>query len=203
MSSRKTNPQVDAYLNKAKKWQEESKKLRKILLDCSLTEEFKWNKPCYMFEKHNVIVMLPLKEYCALMFCKGALLKDPKKILFRPSENTQAMRQLRFANLQEIVAMENVLKAYILEAIAVEKAGLEVTYKKITDYAIPEELQSRLKKNPALKTAFNALTPGRQRAYLLHFSAPKQSKTRESRIEKCIPQILKGKGLNDDYKLSK
>ena len=191
------NPKVDAYLSKTKKWQAELKKLRAILLGCELTEEFKWNKPCYAFQGSNVVVVLPLKEYCTLLFCKGALIKDTHGILTRPTENTQAARQLRFTNLQEIIRKETILKAYIDEAIAAEKAGLKVTYKKITEFAIPEELQNKFDKSPALKTAFSALTPGRQRAYLLYFSAAKQSKTREARIEKCRPQILNGKGLND------
>jgi uncharacterized protein YdeI (YjbR/CyaY-like superfamily) len=191
------NPQVDAYLKNAKKWQKEMEKLRTIFLACRLTEEFKWNKPCYTFEKSNVVIILPLKEYCALLFCKGALLKDPQGILVKAGENTQAARQIRFTRLEEIAAKETILKAYIQNAIDVEKAGLEVVYKKITEFAVPEELQKKLDQMPALKTAFTALTPGRQRGYLIHFSAPKQSKTRESRIEKCLPKILKGKGLMD------
>jgi uncharacterized protein YdeI (YjbR/CyaY-like superfamily) len=191
------NPKVDAFLKKAKKWQKEVRKLRSILLDCQLTEELKWNKPCYTLPTGNVVIILPLKEYCSLLFCKGALLKDTKGILVRPSENTQAARQIRLTSLQEIDGMETTLKAYIRNAIEVENAGLEVVYKKVSEYKLPEELKSKLVKNSALKTAFKALTPGRQRGYILHFSAPKQSKTRESRIEKCVPQILKGRGLND------
>jgi uncharacterized protein YdeI (YjbR/CyaY-like superfamily) len=193
----KKNPQVDAYLRNAKKWQRELQKLRLILLGCQLTEEFKWGKPCYMFKEHNVVIILPLKEYCTLLLCKGVLLKDPHGILIKAGENTQAARQIRFTNLRQITEIENILKAYIHEAIEVEKAGLEVTYKKITDFAIPEELQKQLDASPALKTAFHALTPGRQRGYLIYFSAAKQSNTRESRVKKCLPQILKGKGLND------
>jgi uncharacterized protein YdeI (YjbR/CyaY-like superfamily) len=197
MTETRTNPKVDLYLGKAKKWQEELEKLRTILLDCPLTEELKWGKPCYTFQKGNVIIILALKESCTLLFCKGALLKDAKGILIKPGENTQAARQMRFTSLREIVQMETTLKGYIDEAIEVEKAGLEVTYKKITELRVPEELQNKLAAIPALKAAFAALTPGRQRAYFIYFSAPKQSKTRQSRVEKCMPQILQGKGLND------
>jgi uncharacterized protein YdeI (YjbR/CyaY-like superfamily) len=197
MTKNRKNPQVDAYLSKTKQWPKEQAKLRAILLGCGLTEELKWNKPCYSFEGTNVALILPLKATCGLLMCKGALLKDPKGILIQPTENTQAARQIRFTSLREIVAMEAVLKSYILEAIAAEKAGLEVTYKKITEHKIPAELQKKWDEAPAFKTAFQALTPGRQRAYFLYFSGAKQSKTRETRIEKCLPQILKGKGLND------
>jgi len=197
MTKSGTNPKVDVYLRNAKKWQKEIGKLRTILLGCQLTEELKWGKPCYTFQENNVVIILPLKEYCVLLFCKGALLQDPQGILVRPTENTQAARQVRFTHLGEIVERAAILKSYIQQAIEVEKAGLEVTYKKITDYKVPEELQKKLDEVPALKTAFKALTPGRQRGYFLYFSAPKQSKTRELRIEKCIPQILKGRGLND------
>jgi uncharacterized protein YdeI (YjbR/CyaY-like superfamily) len=191
------NSKVDGYLSKAKKWQEELEKLRMIFLDCQLTEELKWGKPCYTFQKRNIVVILPLKEHCALLFCKGALLNDANGILIKPGENTQAGRQIRFTNVREIVEMETILKAYIYEAIEVEKAGLKVNFKKITELIIPEEFQNKLDEIPALKTAFDALTPGRQRAYILYFSAPKQSKTRVSRVEKCMQQILNGKGLND------
>jgi uncharacterized protein YdeI (YjbR/CyaY-like superfamily) len=194
------NPKVDVYLSNAKKWRKELVKLRMILLACHLTEELKWGKPCYMLQKGNIVIMLPLKEYCALLFCKGALLKDAKDILIQPTENTQAARQIRFTNVREIVEMEAILKAYIHQAIEVEKAGLEVSYKKTTEFLIPEEFQNKLDEIPTLKAAFAALTPGRQRGYLLYFSAPKQSKTRESRIEKCMQQILHGKGLNDRSK---
>jgi uncharacterized protein YdeI (YjbR/CyaY-like superfamily) len=193
----KMNPKVDGYLRRAKKWQEELKKLRMIILDCQLTEELKWGKPCYTFQNSNVVIIIPFKESCALLFCKGALLKDANGILIQPTENTQAARQIRFTNVREIVQMEPVLKAYIYEAIEVEKAGLEVNYKKTSDFKIPEEFQNKLDEVPALKAAFDALTPGRQRGYLLYFSAPKQSKTRMSRVEKCMPRILNGKGLND------
>ena len=197
MTKSRMNPKVDVYLSKAKKWQEELEKLRMIILACQLTEELKWGKPCYTFQKHNIVVILPLKEYCALLFCKGALLNDANGILIKPGENTQAARQLRFTNVREIVEMETILKTYIYEAIEVEKAGLKVNFKKIPEFIIPEELQNKLDESPALKTAFDALTPGRQRAYILYFSAAKQSKTRESRVGKCMQQILNGKGLND------
>jgi uncharacterized protein YdeI (YjbR/CyaY-like superfamily) len=197
MTERKTNPKVDAFLIRAKKWQEEYEKLREIVLDCNLTEDFKWMHPCYTFENKNIVLIHGFKEYCALLFHKGALLKDPHGILIQQTENVQAARQIRFTNVQEIVEMEPILKAYINEAIEVEKAGLEVKFKPNTEYVIPEEFQIKLDENPDLKTAFEALTPGRQRAYLLHFSQPKQSKTRTSRVEKYIPQILGGKGLND------
>src|SRR6202011_117427 len=193
------NPKVDFYFSKAKKSQEEFEKLRMIILDCGLTEELKWGKPCYAFQKSNIVIIQGFKEYCALMFCKGALLNDPNGILKKPGENTQAARQIRFTNVREIVEMEPILKAYIYEAIEVEKAGLKVNFKKNTELIFPEEFQNKLDENPALKTAFDALTPGRQRGYNLYFSAPKQSKTRESRVEKCMQQILNGKGLNDQY----
>jgi len=197
MAKSELNPKVDEFLSKAKKWKEEFEKLRNIVLDCDLTEEFKWMHPCYTFGKKNIVLIHGFKEYCALLFHKGALLKDAHGILIQQTENVQAGRQIRFTNVQEIVEMEAVLKAYIHEAIEVEKAGMEVDFKKTTEYTIPEELQNKFDEIPALKTAFEALTPGRQRAYLLHFSGPKQSKTRESRIEKSMQQILNGKGLND------
>ena len=191
------NPKVDFYFSKAKKWQEELERLRMIVLDCGLTEELKWGVPCYTFEKSNIVLMHGFKEYCALLFFKGALLNDAKGILIQQTKNVQAARQIRFTSVREIVKLKPILKAYIYEAIEVEKAGLKVPLKKTKEFNIPEEFQNRLNKNPALKKAFNALTPGRQRAYLLYFSAPKQSKTREARVEKCVPQILRGKGLND------
>ena len=191
------NPKVDVYLSKAKKWQEEMEKLRMIVLDCGLTEELKWGKPCYTFQKSNIVILQGFKEFCALLFAKGALLNDPNSILEKPGENTQAARRIPFTNVREIVEMEPILKAYIYEAIEAEKAGLKVNFKKNTELIFPEEFQNKLDENPALKTAFDALTPGRQRAYKLFFSAPKQSKTRESRVEKCMQQILNGKGLND------
>lgn len=191
------DPKVDIFLSKAPKWQEEFEQLRAIVLDCGLTEELKWGKPCYAFQKSNIVIIQGFKEYCALLFFKGALLHDANGILIRTGENTQAGRQVRFANVREIVAMASILKAYIYEAVEVEKAGLKVELKKTADYSIPEEFQRKLEEIPALKMAFEALTPGRQRAYLLFFATPKQSKTRESRIEKWIPQILDGKGMND------
>jgi uncharacterized protein YdeI (YjbR/CyaY-like superfamily) len=192
------NPKFDAYFRKAKKWREELEKLRTIILDCQLTEELKWRLPCYTFQNNNIVIIQSFKDYCALLFFKGALLKDAKGLLVAPGQNTQSGRQIRFTNVREIVAMETVLKAYIHESIEVEKAGLKVNYKKTTEFTMPEEFQGKLDKIPALKTAFFALTPGRQRAYILHFSAPKQSKTRESRVDKWMQQILNGKGLNDD-----
>jgi uncharacterized protein YdeI (YjbR/CyaY-like superfamily) len=188
--------EVDAYLSNAQEWREETKKLIMIVRACGLTEELKWGKPCFTFQESNVVIIQGFKEYCALMFCKGALLKDSKGILKKPGENTQAARQIRFTNVQEIARMEPILKAYIHEAVDAEKAGLKVVFKKNPE-PIPEELQNKLDEIPALKTAFAALTRGRQRAYILHFSAAKQSKTRESRVEKCMRQILNGKGLND------
>ena len=191
------NPKVDAYLAKAKKWRKEFEKLRTVLLGCDLTEELKWGKPCYMFEKSNVAILQGFKDTCALMFFKGALLNDTKGILERPGENSQAARRIPFTSVEQIARLESVLRAYIKEAIKAEKAGLEVKLKNITEHEVPEEFQNKLKQNAALKSAFRALTPGRQRAYLMYFSSAKQSKTRESRMEKCMPKILQGKGLND------
>jgi uncharacterized protein YdeI (YjbR/CyaY-like superfamily) len=192
---KRMNPEVDVFLSRAKKWQQEMGKLRRISLDCGLTEELKWGKPCYTFQKSNIVIIQEFKEYCALMFCKGALLNDANRILVTHG-NMQAARQIRFINVREIVEMEPVVKAYVYEAIAAEKAGLKVEFKKNPE-PIPEELQNKLDEIPALKTAFDALTPGRQRGYILYFSAPKQSKTRASRVEKCMQQILNGKGLDD------
>ncbi|MGG4398173.1 YdeI family protein [Paenibacillus thiaminolyticus] len=197
MTKSRMNPKVDEYLSKVTKWKEEYEKLRDIVLECELTEEFKWMHPCYTFEKKNIVLIHGFKDYCALLFHKGALLQDGHGILIQQTENVQAARQIRFTNLQEIVEMETILKAYIYEAIEVEKAGLEVNFKKHTEFIIPEEFQNKLDEIPALKTAFEALTPGRQRAYILYFSEPKQAKTRESRVEKCMQQILNGKGLRD------
>jgi uncharacterized protein YdeI (YjbR/CyaY-like superfamily) len=194
------NPKVDTYLRNAKKWREELTKLRSILLSCGLTEELKWGKPCYMYEETNLVVVVGFKEYCGLILCKGALLKDPMKILVKAGENTQAARQARFASLKEIVEKESILKSYMHEAIEAEKAGLEVEFKAITKLVYCDELQKKLKANPALKTAFEALTPGRRRAYNMHFSAAKQSQTRDARIDKYTPDILNGKGMHDDYK---
>ena len=188
------NPKVDGYLRKAKTWQEEMEKLRRISLDCGLTEELKWGKPCYTFQKSNIVIIQGFKEFCALLFCKGALLTNPKGILKK--FGWQAARRIPFTNVREIVETEPILNAYIHEAIETERAGLKVNFKKAPE-PIPEELQKKLDEIPALKTAFEALTPGRQRGYVLYFSGAKQSKTRESRVEKWLPQILKGKGLND------
>ena len=192
------NPKVDFYFNKEKKWQEEIQKLRTIILDCQLTEELKWGVPCYMFQKSNIVLIHTFKEYCAVLFFKGALLNDTNGILIQQTENTQSSRQIRFTNTLEIVKLEPIIKAYVFEAIEVEKAGLKIELKKDTELKITEELKNKFAENPLLKTAFNALTPGRQRGYNLYFSAPKQPKTRESRIEKYTQQILNGKGLNDD-----
>jgi len=191
------NPDVNFYFIKEKKWQAEIEKLRMIVLDCQLTEELKWGVPCYTFEKSNVVLIHVFKEYCALLFVKGALLHDAQGILVQQTENVQAGRQIRFTNVQDIDDKEDVLKAYIKEAIEIEKSGLTVTLKKNTEFTISEELQNKFDGNPALQTAFRALTPGRQRAYILYFSAPKQAKTRESRVEKYVEQILGGKGLDD------
>ena len=191
------NPKVNFYFNKAGKWQEEIELLRKIVLACGLTEELKWGVPCYTFRESNIVLIHVFKEYCALLFFKGALLKDVDGILIQQTKNVQVARQIRFTNIQEIIKMKSTLKAYIFEAIEVEKAGLKVELKKTTEYNIPEEFQNKLNKTPALKKAFYALTPGRQRGYLLYFSQAKQSATRTSRVEKCLKQILAGKGLND------
>ncbi|MFJ9501119.1 YdeI/OmpD-associated family protein [Brevibacillus centrosporus] len=197
MTSSRLNPKVDEFLSKSKKWREEFEKLRNIVLDCELTEEFKWMHPCYTLEGKNIVLIHGFKEYCALLFHKGALLKDPQGILIQQTENVQAARQIRFTDIHQIVEQEAIVKAYIMEAIEVEKAGLEVSLKKNEDYTVPEELQNKFEEMPALKAAFEELTHGRQRAYLLHFSQPKQAKTREARVEKYMQQILDGKGLND------
>jgi len=197
MTTSSMNPKVDGFLRKAAQWKEEFEKLRAIVLDCGLTEDFKWMHPCYTLDNKNIVLIHGFKDYCALLFHKGALLKDPRGILIRQTENVQAARQIRFTSVQQIVELEDVLKAYIHEAVEVEKAGLEVELKKNTDFTIPEELEHQFAAIPGLKPAFDALTPGRQRAYLLHFAQPKQAKTRESRIAKCVQQILEGKGLND------
>jgi len=190
------NPKADFYFEKGK-WQKEIEQLREIVLDCDLDEELKWGCPCYTFQGKNIVLIHIFKEYCALLFFKGVLLNDPAKILIQQTENVQSARQIRFTNLKEIVKLAPKIKSYIYEAIEVEKAGLKVPLKKTKDYAIPEELQKKFAEMPVLKTAFEALTPGRQRAYIFNFSQPKQTKTREARIEKSIPQILAGKGLND------
>jgi uncharacterized protein YdeI (YjbR/CyaY-like superfamily) len=191
------NPKVDFFFGKAKQWQKEYEKLRAIVLDCGLTEELKWGCPCYTFEKSNIVLIHGFKEYCALLFFKGALLNDANNILIQQTKNVQSARQIRFTNIRELSKMEKILKAYIYEAIEVERAGLKVKLKKTSEFKVPEELQIKLNKSAALKKAFGALTPGRQRAYLFYFSQPKQSKTRESRVEKSIKQILDGKGLDD------
>jgi uncharacterized protein YdeI (YjbR/CyaY-like superfamily) len=191
------NPKVDFFFSKAKNWHEEFEKLRVIILDCGLTEDLKWGCPCYTFQKRNIVLIHGFKEYCALLFFKGALLKDANGILIQQTKNVQAARQIRFTSVREIVKLKPILKAYINQAIEVEKAGLKVNFKKTSEFDVPEEFQNKLDEIAALKTAFNALTPGRQRAYLHYFSQPKQSKTRESRVEKCMQQILMGKGLND------
>jgi uncharacterized protein YdeI (YjbR/CyaY-like superfamily) len=191
------NPNVDFYFEKEQKWQDEIRKLRSIILDCGLVEELKWGSPCYTFQKSNIVLIHVFKEYCGVLFFKGALLQDTHGILIQQSENVQAARQVRFTNIREVVERAAILKAHIYEAIELEKAGLKFELKKTADFAIAEEFQKQLDEMPDLKAAFEALTPGRQRAYLLHFSQPKQSKTREARIEKCIPQIFEGRGLND------
>ena len=196
-SNSNRNPDVDFYFNKEEKWKAEIEKLRMIVLDTPLTEELKWGVPCYTYEKSNVVLIHVFKEYCAYLFVKGALLQDSNGILVQQTANVQAGRQIRFTSVHDIDNMEDVLKAYINEAIELEKSGQTVAYKKNTDFVIPEELQNRFDGNPALETSFRALTPGRQRAYILYFSAPKQAKTRESRVEKYVEQIMGGKGLDD------
>ena len=191
------NPKVDFFFDKDSKWQKEFQKLRTLVLDCGLMEELKWGQPCYTFQKSNIVLIHGFKDYCALLFFKGVLLNDPDGILIQQTENVQSARQVRFNNVREIAKLEKTLKAYIYEAIEVEKTGLAVKLKKTSDFKIPEEFQNKLKKMPALKKAFDALTPGRQRSYIFHFSQPKLSKTRLSRVEKSIPQILNGKGLTD------
>ncbi|MCD9575108.1 YdeI/OmpD-associated family protein [Flavobacterium soyae] len=197
MSQINANPKVDFFFDEAKKWQEELDVMRTIVLDCQLSEELKWGVPCYTFQNTNIVLIHTFKEYCAFLFFKGALLKDTDGILIQQSENVQAARQIRFTNLKEITELKDILKTYIYQAIEIEKAGLKVELKKTSEFAVSEEFQKKLDAMPDLQKAFSALTPGRQRAYLLHFSQPKQSKTRVSRVEKNIPNILEGKGLND------
>jgi uncharacterized protein YdeI (YjbR/CyaY-like superfamily) len=203
MTKIEMNPKADFYFNKAGKWQQELERLRMIVLDCGLTEELKWGVPCYMFpasagrQESNIVLIHEFKEYCALLFFKGVLLNDANGILIQQTKNVQSARQIRFTNVLEIVEMEVTLKTYIYEAVELEKAGLKADFKKTTEFVVAEEFRYKLDQIPALKTAFEALTPGRQRAYHLYFSAPKQSKTRETRVEKYMPQILNGKGLND------
>lgn len=196
-SSNKMNHEVDWYFTKAKKWQEELEKLRLIVLDCGLTEELKWGVPCYTLQKNNIVLIHVFKEYCAILFFKGALIDDIKGILVQQTKNVQATRQIRFTNVSEIVEMETIIKAYIFQAIEVEKAGLKVNFKKTAELEFPEEFQQYLSEMPELKTAFDALTPGRRKGYILYFSAAKQSKTRVSRVEKSVERILAGKGLDD------
>ena len=191
------NPKVDWFFSKDTKWQKEYEKLRTTVLDCGLIEELKWGCPCYTFENTNIVLIHGFKEYCALLFYKGALLNDPNGILIQQTKNVQSARQTRFTNIREIVKMEKILKSYIYEAIEVERAGLKVKLKKTEDFKIPAEFKTKLDKLPALKKAFDALTPGRQRAYIFYFSQAKQSKTREARVEKYMKQILNGKGLDD------
>ena len=191
------NPKVDHFLKQAKRWREEMTALRAIVRDTPLTEELKWRQPCYTLDGANVVILGGFKDYCLLGFFKGALLQDPEGVLSAPGENTQAVRQMRFTSLHEIADQEPLIRATLAEAIAAERAGLKVTLKETAEFAVPEEFQGRVDSSPELKRAFEALTPGRQRAYLLYFAAPKLSKTRVSRVEKCIPRILAGKGLDD------
>lgn len=197
MAKSATNPKVDWYFVKNKRWTEEIEELRNLILECGLTEELKWGVPCYELEKKNVVLIHVFKEYCALLFHKGVLLKDPKKILIQQTENVQSARQLRFTDLKEIVKLKATIKAYVKEAIAIEKSGEKVPMKKTAEYKMPDEFKKALAQDAGLKKAFNALTPGRQRGYLLFFSSAKQAKTREERIEKHYDKIIKGKGLDD------
>ncbi len=191
------NSKVDAFLNRSTQWQEEFEQLRMIILECPLTEGLKWGVPCYSFQEKNIVLIHGFKEYCAVLFMKGALINDVHGVLIQQTENVQSARQIRFTNVKEIIKLKSVLKSYINEAIEIEKAGLKVSFKAATEYPVAEEFQQKLDELPALQAAFDALTPGRQRGYLLYFSAPKQSKTRASRVEKSMQQIMDGKGLND------
>jgi len=197
MSKSGMNPKVDFYFIKNQPWQVELEKLRTIVLDCGLTEELKWGCPCYTLDKKNIVLLHVFKEYCAILFFKGVLLKDPEGILIQQTENVQTARQIRFTNDKEIETLKKHLKAYVQEAIAVENSGLKAPLKKTAEYTVPEEFETKISKLPALKKAFKALTPGRQRGYLLFFASAKQAQTRIARIEKCIPMIMEGKGLND------
>jgi uncharacterized protein YdeI (YjbR/CyaY-like superfamily) len=197
MATKTTNPKVDAFMDRAEQWQEEFEKLREIIIACGLTEELKWGQPCYMFEKKNIVLMHGFKDYCALLFHKGALLRDPEGILIQQTENVQSARQIRFRDIREIYDLERAIKSYVREAIEVEKAGLKVRFKEAKEFKMPEEFRRKLDTMPKLKKAFESLTPGRQTGYLLYFGGAKQAKTRESRIEKYTPQILVGKGLDD------
>jgi uncharacterized protein YdeI (YjbR/CyaY-like superfamily) len=192
------NPKVDWFFNKATNWQKEYEKLRAIVLDCNLTEELKWGQPCYTYEKHNIVLIHGFKDYCALLFFKGAVMKDKKNILVQQTENVQAARQIRFTSIQDITKLERTLKAYVYEAVELEEAGVKVEFKKTKEFTVPEEFQKRLDKSRTLKKAFESLTPGRQRGYLLHFASAKQAKTREARVEKYIPKIMDGLGLEDE-----
>ncbi|WBV57640.1 YdeI/OmpD-associated family protein [Chryseobacterium daecheongense] len=191
------NPKADFFFNEPGQWQKEFKKLRTIALSTELVEDLKWGCPCYTYEGKNIFLIHGFKDYCALLFFKGALMKDPDKLLIQQTENVQAARQIRFTDLEQINDLEKTLREYMFEAVEIEESGIKVEMKKTKEFEMVEEFQQKLDKDPVLKQAFEALTPGRQRAYLLHFSSAKQSKTRESRIEKCIPQILDGKGIND------
>jgi uncharacterized protein YdeI (YjbR/CyaY-like superfamily) len=191
------NPKVDWYFNRSNKWQQEVELLRMIILDTGLNEVLKWGCPCYTWDKKNIILIHDFKDYCAVLFFKGALLKDPKKVLIQQTKNVQAARQMRFTSVKEITKLEKTLKSYIQEAIAAEKAGLKVALKKTDSFDMPEEFKKKLDKSAALRKAFYALTPGRQRGYLLHFSSAKQAKTREDRVKKLIPNIMKGKGWDE------
>jgi uncharacterized protein YdeI (YjbR/CyaY-like superfamily) len=197
MTEGSMNPKVDFFFEKAKKWQQEFEKLRDIILDCGLTEELKWGQPCYTLQKSNIVLMHGFNDYCALLFMKGALLSDPDKILIQQTENVQSARQIRFTDARQIKTLEPVIKAYVYEAIEVEKAGLKVKLKKPEDFPVPEEFQQKLNKMPALKKAFYGLTPGRQKGYLFYFGSAKQSTTRKARVEKYLKQILSGKGMED------
>ena len=192
-----TNPKADAYIAKLDSWRTELAKLREIALACPLAEDFKWGHPCYTLDGKNVVLIHGFKEYCAFLFMKGALMKDPAGILIQQTGNVQSGRQIRFTSLEQIEGMENVLKAYIHDAIEIEKSGAQVEKKTTAEFAMPEEFSAKLAEMPELKRAFVSLTPGRQRGYILHFAGAKQSKTREARIEKFIPKILAGKGLDD------
>ncbi|MDG9667737.1 YdeI/OmpD-associated family protein [Hahella sp. CR1] len=192
-----SNPKVDSFLDRTERWSDELALLRRMALDCELVEELKWGKPCYTLQQNNIVILQGFKDFCAILFPKGALLKDPRSVLEKPGENTQSARRIPFTKAEDIADMEAVIKAYIHEAVEVERAGLKVDFKTMEDYVIPEELQAKLDEIPAFKEAFNALTPGRQRGYLLHFSEPKQSKTRASRVARHMQQIMDGKGLND------
>ncbi len=192
-----SNSRVDAFLKTQDRWQEEFKLLRAIVQECNLTEDLKWGQPCYTLDGKNIVLIHGFKEYCALLIFKGVLLKDPKGLLIQQTENVQSGRQIRFTSTKEIVKLKTVIKSYIKEAIEIEKSGIKVEHKKSEDFPVPTELTAKFKTTPALKKAFNALTPGRQRAYLLFFAGAKQSKTRQARIDKSIPQIMAGKGLND------